>query len=260
MATAVLQDEGAGKPGASPSKFGVTRRYEHLFFSGMALLILGTVFLGFARTYFLAGVFRAPLPNLLIHIHGAVFFSWILLLIAQTSLVSAGRVDVHRRLGLAVFGLACLMVILGTLAATDALRRTFGGFVQDPKTFYIVPITDMLIFGTLIFFAFRARLNPPAHKRLILIATTALMIAAVARWPFAFIQQTPLWVSELCTYGFLALLAAYDLWSTRKIHRATIWGSLFLIFVQRVRLPIGETAIWHSFATWAQNLARSISH
>ncbi len=258
MATAVLQDGGVGKPGASPSKFGPTRRYEHLFFSGMALLILGTVFLGFARTYFLAGVFRAPLPNLLIHIHGAAFSSWILLLIAQTSLVSAGRVDVHRRLGLAVFGLACLMVILGTLAATDALRREAPG--MDPKTFYIIPLTDMVVFSTLVVFAFRARFDPPAHKRLILIATTALMIAAIARWPFAFIQQTPLWVSELCTYGFLALLLAYDVLSMRKVHRATIWGSLFLIFVQRVRLPIGGTGVWHAFATWAQNLARSISH
>ena len=75
------------------------RRFENLFFSGMAVLILATVFLGFARTYYLAGLFKAPLPNLIIHIHGAVFSSWILLLFAQTSLVAAGRVDLHRRLG-----------------------------------------------------------------------------------------------------------------------------------------------------------------
>ena len=39
----------------------------------MAFLILVTVLVGFGRTYFLAGVFRAPLPSLIIHIHGAVF-------------------------------------------------------------------------------------------------------------------------------------------------------------------------------------------
>jgi hypothetical protein len=39
----------------------------------MAVVILATVFIGFARSYYLAGVFRAPLPNLLVHIHGAVF-------------------------------------------------------------------------------------------------------------------------------------------------------------------------------------------
>jgi hypothetical protein len=46
-------------------------------------------------------VFKAPLPNLLVHIHGAVFSSWILLLIVQTPLVAGGRVDVHRRLSVA---------------------------------------------------------------------------------------------------------------------------------------------------------------
>jgi hypothetical protein len=53
----------------------------------MAFLLLLTVFVGFVRTYLLAGVFRAPLPSLLVHIHGAVFSCWILLRITQVSLV-----------------------------------------------------------------------------------------------------------------------------------------------------------------------------
>src|SRR5215475_5437874 len=99
------------------------RKYDHYFFSCMALLILATVFVGFARTYFLAGVFRAPLPNLLIHIHGAVFSSWIVLLIVQTALVSAHRADINRKLGLSGFGLACAMVVVCELAALDMLAR-----------------------------------------------------------------------------------------------------------------------------------------
>jgi len=38
----------------------------------------------------------------------------------------------------------------------------------------------MLIFAVLIFFAIRARRNPQAHKRLILVATIGLLIAAIA--------------------------------------------------------------------------------
>lgn len=243
MATAAFEPEG--------------RRLDRYFFPAMAILMLGTIFLGFARTYYLAGVFKAPLASWILHLHGAAFSLWALLLIVQTSLVTAGRVDLHRRLGLVGFGLACSMIILGTLAATDALRRASGGFV-DPKTFFIIPLTDILVFGTLLFFAFRARFNPPAHKRLMLIATIALMVAPVARWPFAFIRQTPLWVTELCTYAFLVLLLVYDVWSTGRVHRVTLWAGALLIVVQRVRLPIGETPIWHAFATWAQNLARSI--
>jgi hypothetical protein len=100
-------------------------RFEKFFFPGMAVLILVTVFLGFARSYYLAGVFKAvPLPPLL-HIHGAVLTSWALLLIVQTSLVATGRVDLHRRLGLLGFCLACLLVFFGLLVATNALVRYF---------------------------------------------------------------------------------------------------------------------------------------
>src|SRR5258705_7188384 len=185
MATAVVRPSNSTKvsidlPGS---------RYDHFFFSAMALAMLTTSFVVFAHTYYLAGVFRAPLAILIIHLHGAAFSCWILLLVTQTSLVAAGRVDVHRRLGIAGFLLAGLMVILGVLAATDSLVREAGPAGRDPKFFYIIPLTDMLIFATLIFFAMRARSNPPAHKRLIFVGTTALLIAAIARWPFVFVNK-----------------------------------------------------------------------
>lgn len=230
------------------------RRFDHIFFSSMALLILATVFLGFARTYYLAGVFRAPLPSLIIHLHGAAFTCWILLLVTQTSLVSAGRVDIHRRLGVAGFLLACLMVILGVLAATNALNRNAAPPPVDAKFFYIIPLTDMLVFAILICFAFRARSNPSAHKRLIFIGTVALMIAAIARWPI-WSHRDPI-TATLVSYVFLLILVIYDLWSTRKLHRATIWAGAFLIFIQQIRIPIGHTAAWHSFATWVQSISR----
>lgn len=58
-------------------------RADDIFFPAMALLILGIVLTGFGRTYFLAGMIRAKLPNLLVHIHGAVFVSWIFLVAIQ---------------------------------------------------------------------------------------------------------------------------------------------------------------------------------
>jgi len=221
----------------------------------MALLLLAAVFLGFAHSYYLAGILRAPLPSFIIHLHGAAFTCWIILLVTQTSLVSAGRVDIHRRLGIAGFLLACLMIVLGVLAATDSLVRAAGPPGRDVKFFYIIPLTDMLIFTVLIFFAFRARSNSSAHKRLILIATCGLAIAAIARWPFAFLFRNPI-RAALISYLFLLIIAAYDYWSTRKVHRATLYGGAFLIFVQQIRIPIGHTAAWHNFAAWVQIHAR----
>jgi len=120
MATAVATSTAkvrAGVPG---------RKYDHVFFSTMAVLLLGSVFLGFARSYYLAGMFHAPLPSAIIHVHGALFSSWILFLLAQTTLVVSGRTDIHRRIGIAGFLLACLMVVVGVWAATNSLGRSSG--------------------------------------------------------------------------------------------------------------------------------------
>jgi hypothetical protein len=234
------------------------RRFENLFFCTIAFVILLSVFIGFARTYYLAGVFKAPLPNLLIHVHGAAFSLWILLLIAQTSLVATDRVDVHRHLGVAGFSLACLMVILGPLAATDFLRRQIasGGPAMEfsARAFYAIPLSDIFLFTILIFFAFRNRSNPPAHKRLILIATITLLDAAFARWPFSHTWWN-LHIAQACSYPLLLSIIAFDLWSTRKIHPATLWPSISLVLLQQLRFPLGRTAVWQAFAAWMSHLS-----
>jgi hypothetical protein len=247
MATAVAHS-------ARPRPLVPGPRFDHFFFSGMALLMLVTVFVGFAPTYYLAGMFRAPLPSLIIHLHGAAFTCWILLLVTQTSLVAAGRLDIHRRLGVAGFFLACLMVALGVLAATDTLLRNRGPAGRDAQAFYIVPLTDMLVFSTMVFLAFRSRSKPAAHKRLIYVATTGLMIAAVARWPLGVIHRNP-GRAGLLSCSFLFFLAVYDLWSTHKIHRVTLWAGGALLLVQQLRIPIGKTPAWHAFAARVQSLA-----
>lgn len=231
------------------------RRFDHSFFSSTAWLMLASVLLGFGPTYYLAGVFNAPLPSRIIHIHGAVFSCWILLLIAQNSLAWAGRVDIHRKLGLAGFLLACLMVLVGWMAATDRLVRGTAPPGVDTYRFYITPVTDMMIFATLIFFAYRARRDPPTHKRIIYIATVGLLIAAIARFPLSWLfHNGP--HAAIASYAFLLMLVAYDVWSTHKVHRATLWAGAFLIFVQQIRLPIGKTAAWHAFAAWVQSVVR----
>jgi hypothetical protein len=217
-----------------------------------------TVFVGFSRTYYLAGMLHAPLPNRIIHIHGAAFTLWMLLLVAQTSLVAAHRVDIHKRLGLAAFALGGLMLVLGLLAATDNLVRTTGHaepFGRDPRAFYIIPLSEILLFGFFLFLAFRNRSDSPAHKRYILLANTALMVAAFARWPLAFMFRH-IFVDTLLSNLFPLFLILYDLWSTRKIHRVTLWGTALLIFIQQVRTPLAATHSWHSFTDWILSLVR----
>jgi hypothetical protein len=235
-------------------------RFEHFVFSGMALLILAFVFVGFSRTYYLAGIFKAPLPNLLVQIHGAVFTLWMLLLITQTSLVAADRVDIHRRLGLFGFGLASVMVILGLLVATDSIIRhaTSPEMAAKMRTFYATPLAGMVMFSTLIYFAFRNRFNRAAHKRLILIANLTIVDAALDRWPVPWDWWTNRVANLLVVYPILLLLMLYDWWSTKKIQPATLWGAVFLVTMEQVVRPlVSHSAPFQAFAGWMQTHARS---
>lgn len=226
----------------------VNPKADRIFFSTMVLLLWATVLFGFAKTYFLAGMVEAPLPNKLIHIHGAIMTLWMVLLFVQTALVSARRVKWHMSLGLFGFGLAVAMVIIGPIAATDSLRRGAAPLGLDALTFYIIPLTSIFIFGVLAFFAYRYRRQPAVHKRLILIATIGIIDAAVGRWPIAFFEHYPK-AQDLVPFAFLVAIMAFDLATQRKVLKSTLLASLFLIVIHVVRVPIGFTQPWHAFAT-----------
>jgi hypothetical protein len=230
-------------------------RTDNYFFVGMAILIIGIIFAGFARTYYLAGMLRAPLPNALVHVHGAVFTCWVLLFITQTSLVAAGRVDIHRKLGLFGFGLASLMVILGVLAATDSLARHYqpGAAGIPEQSFYAIPLFDMLCFATLIFFAFRERFHPAVHKRLILLGTIGIMDAGFARWVRA--DWWDIHIAHYCVYALIAIVMGYDFYSTGKVQRVTLWASALIVVIYQAELLISPTAPWISFAASVQAFA-----
>ena len=221
------------------------RNADRIFFSLMPLLMLATVLFGFAKTYFLVGMVAAPLPNKLIHIHGAAFTLWMVLLIVQTGFIATHHVQWHRKLGVAGFSLAVLMVVLGLTSAVNALHRGRGPNGLDAVTFFAIPTTDMLLFSVFVFFAYRARRNAEAHKRLITIATIALMDAAVGRWPVAVLQQHPP-MQDLVIFGFLLLIVLYDVYSLHRVSRTTMWASALLVVVHLARVPLGLTGAWHS--------------
>ena len=101
-----------------------TRQGTRRFYVGVAIAVLITVFLGFSRSYFLKAYYGTPELSLHVHIHGLVFTSWVLLFLAQTTLVATDRTDLHRKLGVGGAVLAALLLIMGT---TTAILRVKGG-------------------------------------------------------------------------------------------------------------------------------------
>ena len=68
--------------------------------------------------------------------HGAAFTLWIFSFVVTDVARFRGRVDLHRRLGIFGFSLACAMVVLGSMAATDLLRRAHAPSIRPCQTFY----------------------------------------------------------------------------------------------------------------------------
>ena len=241
----------AGGAPAATRAAATSRRRERVFYTGMAAAFLVIVFAGFARTYYLRPYFSpTPLPRLL-HLHGIVFSAWIVLLLAQTALVAARRTAVHRRLGAAGAALAVLVVVMGT--TTAIIRAKIVEVPPDaasPLVFLTIPLGDMLIFSLLAGAGFYFRRRPDVHKRLMLLATVAILPAAVARLPFDFIQQ----YGPLAFFGlpdlFVVVLLAYDLATRGRFHRATVLGGLLLVVSHPLRLVVGNTRAWLSFAEW----------
>jgi hypothetical protein len=234
-----------------PASTTSRRPHEHLFFAGMTVLLLGTVFVGFAASYYLAGMVNAPLPSRIIHVHALVATSWMLLFAAQVSLVSAHRVDLHRRLGVIGVPLACAMVATGLMAGVDILRRGVPPGLEH--LLFLVNTNMLFVFAVFLAFAYRMRSAPPAHKRLIVIAHVALMFAGFIRWPVEFLHHN-IPAAARAPYCFLLLLVLYDLWSLRRIHPVTLWASAFLVFVFEVQFLAAESLAWRSFAAWVRSI------
>jgi hypothetical protein len=220
------------------------------FYVGMALAFVLTVFAGFSRSYFLKLHYGSPALSLLLHIHAVVFSAWILLFAAQTTLVAAHRTDLHRRLGVAGAVLAAALLIMGT---ATAILRVRGGSAPIPGVsglaFLAVPLFDMVDFAILAGIGLALRRRPETHKRLMTLATIALMAAPIARIPGVREAGPPAFfgLSDL----FIVAMLVYDVATRRRPHPATVWGGLVLVASQPLRLMISGTAAWTAFAAWA---------
>lgn len=227
-----------------------SRRRSRRFYVGMGIAIALTVFAGFSRSYFLKAYFGTPELSLLLHVHGLVFTAWVLFFLLQTTLVAAGRTDLHRRMGIGGAVLAALVFIIGT---ATAILRVKGGSAPipgvPPLVFLAVPLGDMVVFGILVAAGIYFRRRAESHKRLMTLSMIALLPAPIARLPFELLKAGPPAFFGLADLFIVAMLI-YDLAVRRRVHPATIWGGLLIVASQPLRLMIAGTPAWLSFAEW----------
>jgi hypothetical protein len=225
------------------------RRTRTRFYVGLALLIAVITLAGFAPSLY-GSVIEGVARPWFIHLHAVVYVGWIALLIAQSVLASNGNIDLHRRVG--SFGIAygCVVLILGvvvTFAAAVVHLKAGEWPMQRAANFLALALGDMVLFGGFFGAAVWYRHRPEIHKRLMLLASVALMFAGAGRLWFL---GEPTNIPALLAVWYTPVLIgmAYDLATRRRVHPVYIVGAV-IMGAWLVRLPFGASAMWQDIGT-----------
>jgi hypothetical protein len=203
------------------------------FYLCMSLVLAALVIWGFSRTVN-ANLFHANPPRpLLLWIHGAAFSTWVVFFIAQSALVRARRVSVHRLLGWFGAGLAAAMVVLGFTIAVVMTR--FDIVVLQQKgaaAFLSIPFADMIIFSSCIAMAIYWRKKSEYHRRLVFIASCGLMSAPFGRFDFMFDHS----LFYLALDSLIVLGVVRDWIVDKRVHKVYLCALPSLIVVQSLAI------------------------
>jgi hypothetical protein len=238
-----------------------TRRWFYVWMAGACALV---AFGGFAPTYWLQLAPGTFIGSPLLHLHAFLFSAWILFFLLQTILAATGRINHHRSWGLLGISLATAMVLVGYATANQVLaKRLAAGFGDRARAFHIASTSMITLFGVLVLAAIAYVRRPEVHKRLMLLATCAMMPPPIARVFFAINTGIapghrpglgpPRSVASVMPSALIAdvlILAGmiYDIRRRRRVHPAYVAGGILLLAVQFLRGPVSTTHWWYAIA------------
>ena len=240
------------KDGRVPGRRFQTLPGDHRFFSLMAIVSSAAIVAGFASTYGPKVVTGSPALPPIIHLHAAVFTSWLVLFVAQTTLVLTGRTALHRRLGVAGVALAALMLVVGIATAITVARQGHRGIpgveFPDAAGFLLLNLGAIVVFAILVGAGWYFRRDVHAHKRLMLMATVGGLVGpGVSRLPFAS-GRPP--VIGLLVIAFLLAGPVYDMVTRRRVHPAYLWGALLALgTIPPIVTQLSTTSAWQGIAS-----------
>ncbi|HET6931113.1 MAG TPA: hypothetical protein VFI45_12390 [Candidatus Acidoferrum sp.] len=230
-------------------------RFNRRLYLSASLIFLALVSWTFARTFYLRPFFDLPPLSALLRIHGAVMTGWVVLLVAQSSLIAAHRVQWRRRLG--VFGVAwaALVVLLGSITTLHAAAREVHGHTNFAASQVIITTLDllqMLFFAGFVVIAILQRNRPDYHKRLMLLTIACMLPDALARLPVSFMTgatETQLNLRIMVGLDlFLLICVGVDTIWQRRLHPVFAWGALLFVVAFHAALYFTQSPVWIAFA------------
>ena len=203
---------------------------------------------------------RPPFP-LVLHMHAVLMGSFLLLLLAQTTLVATGRCEYHRRLGLAAMVLVPALVAVGFVLVPTNYHSVWNAAQAAPveaaaqlrqvllrlENIMLLQLRIGILFPLLVLIALRARGREAGlHKRMMILATAMALPAGIDRIPWLphTLPSSPL-SPDLYTLLAVSPMLVWDILRNRTVHRAYwIWLAVSLPFTVAVH-GLWDTPWWH---------------
>lgn len=114
----------------------------------------------------------------------------------------------------------------------NAAVRDLRSPVEGPRAilFLGTGLTNITVFAALVSAAVALRRRADFHKRLMLLATLIILVAAIARIPLGLIERGGLSAAILATDLCIAVAVAVDTFRNHRLHPAFAWGApLFIV-------------------------------
>ena len=214
------------------------------FYVGVGVFAILLAFAGFAPSLIDHSRRFAP-PQAMYVTHGITNLAWLLLFLAQATLVARGRVDIHRRLGWVGPAIAAAMMFLSFAIVIDGAFRPsdLSGDVARlflrPGTAPLTeaetiagiwgPIGVLLVFVILVALGLWFRHRAELHKRFMVFALVPLAYESLLHLSGYLVGRVPVSADGLLGFflvGTMLLLASvpiYEKVSKGRVHPASIW-------------------------------------
>ena len=195
-------------------------------------IIWAAILIGFALD-FTRYLHETPPPPAILHIHGAVYVMWLILVSMQIFLVQAGNIRFHMRLGWAVAIVSAAMVPLGLVAALVDQARQAGHADYAPQ-FLALEFEEMFAFSTFIIAGLLTRRSLAEHKRWMILSAVAISDAGFARiWVMGINHTLPgpfgWWLQYFWGISLMLIaMLAWDWFRHKRVMRSVIWGAAVL--------------------------------
>lgn len=194
---------------------------------------------------------KFPNITLLIHVHGALLMTWLLLLIVQPLLIQSGKASLHRKIGLISWVLGPLIIISLFLIGKNGYHRGLAAnnTEHDMLTFIVLDMRGFLTFAIFWTLAMGYRKISQTHMRY-MIATGVLGIGpGVARGviaSFGWDIWDAITLTDVMELLIIGTLLAFDIYK-KKNYKPFLTVFLILL-VGKVLWQIRDSAFWQSFA------------